>query len=110
MTYDHAMDDRYVSHRAALVAAILERDGVTAPADRQAAFAGTPADPAVAAYVATVRQHAYRVTDADVAALRAAGKDDPAIFELTVAAAVGQATRQYDAALAVLAAIPAEAG
>lgn len=110
MTYAAAMDDRYVRHRAALTAAILERDGVTAAADRQAAYAGTPTDPAVAAYVATVRQHAYRVADADVAALRAAGHDDPAIFELTVAAAVGQATRQYDAALAVLAAIPAEAG
>lgn len=100
------MTDRFTTRRAAVVAAILERDGVTPGADRQAAFAGTPAEPAVAAYVATVRQHAYRVTDADVAALRAAGHADPAIFELTVAAAVGQATRQYDAALAVLAAIP----
>ena len=42
-------------------------------ADRQAAYAGTPADPAVAAYVATVRQHAYRVTDDHVAALFADG-------------------------------------
>ena len=102
------MDDRYTNHRATLAAAILERAGVTTGADRPAAYAGTPADPAVAAYVATVRQHAYRVTDADVAALRAAGHDDPAIFELTVAAAVGQATRQYDRAVAVLAAIPGE--
>lgn len=110
MTYAGPMDDRYTKHRAALTAAILDRDGVTPAADRQAAYAGAPVDPAVAAYVATVRQHAYRVTDDHVAALRTAGHGDPAIFELTVAAAVGQATRQYEAALAVLAAIPAEAG
>ena len=76
MTYAGSMDDRYSKHRAALTAAILARDGVTPAADRQTAYAGTPADPAVAAYVATVRQHAYRVTDDHVAALRAAGARD----------------------------------
>lgn len=100
------MDDRFAAGRAALVAAILDGDAATAPAARRAAYEGTPATPAVAAYVETVRRHAYRVTDDHVAALRAEGLDDPAIFELTVAAAVGQAGRQYAAALAALAALP----
>ncbi|MBK9030816.1 MAG: hypothetical protein IPL61_05655 [Myxococcales bacterium] len=102
------MDDRFAAGRAAVTAAILEGTGATPRAEREAAYDGTPATPAAAALVATVRQHAYRVTDEHVAALRAEGKDDAAIFELTVAAAVGQATRQIDHALAVLAATTAE--
>lgn len=43
------------------------------------------------------------VTDADLAALRAEGLEDVQIFELTVAAAVGQASRQLTSALAALA-------
>jgi alkylhydroperoxidase family enzyme len=35
-----------------------------------------------------VRRHAYRVTDADVDALRAAGLGDEQIFELTIATAL----------------------
>ena len=86
-------------------AAILDADGVTPRAARQAAFDGAPLDAATATgrYVATVRAHAYKVTDEDVAAVRAEGRDDPAIFELTVAAAIGKSTQQYDAALAALA-------
>jgi alkylhydroperoxidase family enzyme len=39
-------------------------------------------------YVEKVQLHAYRVVDADVEALRAAGYDEEAIFELTLAAAL----------------------
>lgn len=45
---------------------------------------------------------ATHVTDDDLAALRADGLDDRAIFELTAAAAVGEAGRRLDAALAAL--------
>lgn len=89
-------------------AAIVDASGVTPQAARRAAFDGTPlpdaAATATARYVATVRANAYKVTDEDVAAVRAEGHGDPEIFELTVAAAIGQSTRQYDAALAALAA------
>ena len=44
---------------------------------------------AVRGYVAKVHDHAYRVTDEDVAALLAAGYSDDEVFELTAAAAVG---------------------
>jgi alkylhydroperoxidase family enzyme len=50
-------------------------------------------------YVATVRQHAYRVTDAQVEALRASGLTEDEVFELTVAAAVGAGLDRLDAGL-----------
>lgn len=40
-------------------------------------------------YVAKVHDHAYRIVDDDLAALRAAGYSEDQVFELTVAAAVG---------------------
>jgi hypothetical protein len=43
--------------------------------------------------------HAYKVTDEDVTAARAAGLSADQIFELAVCAAIGQATRQYDTAV-----------
>ena len=43
---------------------------------------------AAAAYVEKVRAGAYRVTDADVDALKTAGLSDDEIFELTVSTAV----------------------
>jgi hypothetical protein len=49
-----------------------------------------------------VHQHAYRVTDEDVAALREAGYDDDAIFELIVCAAVGAGTSRWRDAAALL--------
>jgi alkylhydroperoxidase family enzyme len=49
-----------------------------------------------------VAKRAYTVTDEDIAAARASGLSEDQIFEIVVCAAVGQATRQYDAALAAL--------
>ena len=69
---------------------------------RQRAAHGDDLPAEVVAYVHKVRRHAHRVTDDDVAALRAAGWNDEAIYELTVAAALGQATRRLDAGLGAL--------
>ena len=98
------MDERFRPLRDALTRAILDGDAATEPALRRRAHDGEAGDDAVGSYVTTVRDHAYRVTDDHVAALRAAGMSERAVFELTVATAVGQATRQYDSALAALAA------
>lgn len=95
--------DRFHAQRDALARAILDGDGASPAAQRRAAYDGGGADGAVAAFVATVTRHAYKVTDDQVAALRGAGLDDPQIYELTVATAVGQSARQLDAALAALA-------
>jgi alkylhydroperoxidase family enzyme len=43
-----------------------------------------------------VHRHAYRVVDADVEALRDAGWSEEAIFELTIAAALGAGLRRLE--------------
>jgi alkylhydroperoxidase family enzyme len=62
----------------------------------------TPAPEAMEAYLEKVRRHAYRVTDADVEELKAAGLSEEAIFEQTVAAAIGEGLRRLDAAERVI--------
>ena len=56
--------------------------------------------PAMAAYLAKVRDRAYAVTDADVEDLFALSDD--LIFEQTVAAAVAEGVRRLDAGFGVL--------
>jgi len=46
-------------------------------------------------FAATVTRHAYRVTDEDVAALRAAGWSEDAILEATLSAALGAGLRRW---------------
>jgi alkylhydroperoxidase family enzyme len=66
---------------------------------RQVALGQAP--PELAALVQKIRDHAYRVTDADVEALRARYSEDQ-LFELIVAAALGAAEHRLQRALAVL--------
>lgn len=90
-------------HRA-LIARVLGRDG-TAPTElRRAAFDndGGLAEP-IRTLIDKVAHHAYRVTDEDVAAVRAAGLSEDQIFEIVICAAVGHASRQYQNAMAALA-------
>jgi alkylhydroperoxidase family enzyme len=54
-------------------------------------------------YLETVRRHAYRVTDGQVAELRAVGLSEDEVFELTVAAAVGAGLERLEAGLRTLA-------
>ena len=77
-------------------------EGATAVEDRHAAFAGRADDAAVSHYVGLVRSHPARVTDADIQRLRAVGLDDDAIFELTVAAALGAGMDRLRAGLSLL--------
>jgi hypothetical protein len=49
-----------------------------------------------------IAQRAWTVTDADVAGATAAGVSEDQFFELAVCAALGQATRQIESALAAL--------
>jgi alkylhydroperoxidase family enzyme len=50
-------------------------------------------------YVEKVARHAYQVVDADVDRLREAGYSEDAIFELTLAAALGAARARLEAGL-----------
>jgi len=53
------------------------------------------------AYLDKVHRHAYRVTDDDVATLKEGFSEDE-IFEQTVAAAISEGLRRFDAAERVL--------
>ena len=67
--------------------------------------AAHPADPRLDAYLAKVRAAAYKVTDADVQALKDAGVSEDEIFEQTVAAAISEGLRRLDAAAAAIQAV-----
>lgn len=95
------MKERHAEAPRALERAALESKGhVPASTRRAIADGAPPAD--VAAYVTKVQQHAYKVTDDDIAALKAAGKSEDEIFEITLAAAVGAGMKRLDAALAAV--------
>ena len=56
----------------------------------------------LAAYADKVARHAYKVTDEDLGALQRAGHSDDALFEVTVAAALGAALGRLERGLAAL--------
>jgi len=75
---------------------------------RAAAAGGRPGEaagaipPELAGFVDKVIQHAWQVTDEDVARLKSAGYSEDAIFELAVAAALGAAMGRLERGLAAL--------
>ena len=88
--------------REALVRRILEGDGTASPAERRAAFNNSGVAEALGTLVDKVAKHAYRVTDEDITGAKVSGLSEDQVFEMVVCAAVGQATRQYETALAAL--------
>ena len=86
----------------ALVRRILEGDGKTPPSERMAAFNNSGVAEPTGTLVDKVAKHAFRVTDEDIAAAKVAGLSEDQVFEIVVCAAVGQAIRQYETALAAL--------
>ncbi|MGH2583457.1 MAG: hypothetical protein ACRDJE_00930 [Dehalococcoidia bacterium] len=87
---------------AALINAVLTSPGHLPHARRRAAFAGEPLEGALGAFAEKVRRHAYRVTDDDIDALRRHGLNEDAIFELTIACALGEAHGQLQTGMAAL--------
>ena len=94
------MDIRHA--QKALVRRILEGDGNASPSDRTAAFNNSGVAEPLGTLVDKVAKHAYRVTDEDVTAAKMSGLNEDQVFEIVVCAAIGQATRQYEMALAAL--------
>jgi hypothetical protein len=94
--------------REALVARILEGDGTASRAQRRAAFDDAGLTGAVGVLVEKVCKRAHEVTDDDVAAACASGLGEDEVFEIVVCAAVGEATRQVESALAALRAASGE--
>jgi len=89
--------DRHAREIDDLVREVLDGPGVTTRSERAAARDGSGPE-SMQAYLTKVREHSYRVSDEDFDALRAAGVSEDAIFELTVAAAVGAASRRLEKA------------
>lgn len=86
----------------ALIERILEGDGRASHAQRRAAFHNAGLAAPLSALIEKVAKHASQITDEDIAAAQAASLSEDQIFEIVVCAAVGQATRQYDRAMAAL--------
>jgi alkylhydroperoxidase family enzyme len=80
--------------------AVFDGPGVADPAIRRAVAIGRP-PAALEDLVRKIREHAYRVTDADIDALRSQYTEDQ-LFELIVASAMGAAEHRLARALAVL--------
>lgn len=83
--------------REALVKRVLEGKGSASREARRAAFENKSDVPLVEKVVTS----AWTITDEDVAAAKKSLSDDE-VFELVVCAAIGQATRQLESALAAL--------
>jgi alkylhydroperoxidase family enzyme len=93
---------------------LLDADGDLPREMRAAAFAsaaaaaGRPVPDAaplpepLAAFVAKVMEEAYRIDDADVDALRAAGYSDDAILEAVLATAVGAGLARLEIGLGAI--------
>ncbi len=95
--------------RKAVVARILEGEGHASRTQRRAAFENAALAVPVSTLVEKIVKRAHTVTDEDIASARAAGLSEDQIFEVVVCAAIGQASRQYDSALAALTAATGEA-
>ncbi len=81
-----------------------------APADQRArAFDNAAVPESLRGLVDKVATKPAQVTDADFATAMEAGFTDDQLFELVICAAVGEATRQYEAGLSALAEAIADA-
>ena len=101
---------RYDALTQRLVDAVLKTPGDTPAALRRAVMErgkhpgkmSRDVAPQLAAYVDKVARHAYKVTDDDVAGLQRAGNSDDALFEITVAAALGAALERLERGMAAV--------
>ena len=104
------MSDEAQHLRHQVITRVLHGPGVSSPEARRAAFDNSGANPATRDLTNKVVQNAWKVTGNDVAAAKANGGSDDEIFELVIAAALGQSTRQLNAAMRQLdAVLPASA-
>ena len=93
---------RHADLVAALRRAVFRSPGETDPEIRSAAGTGDALPEPWGGYADKVREQSYRITDADIAALTAAGCTEEEIFEISTAVAVGAALGRLDAGLRLL--------
>ena len=97
-----SIDNKRLAHQA-LVTRVLQGEGKASRAERRAAFENRELREPLRTLIGAVATQPTRITDEDVANVKASGASEDQIFELVVCAAVGQATRQYETALDALA-------
>ena len=91
--------------RKALIDRVLEGDGRASRENRLAAFHNAGLAGSASALIEKVAKSSCKVSDDDIDAVKQTGLSEDQIFELVVCAAIGQATRQYESALAALATV-----
>jgi alkylhydroperoxidase family enzyme len=106
MTDERTIDPTEEQHRQAfdaLQTAIMDGDAVAVtPIEVRRGAAERTDVERFAAYVDTIHDHAYQVSDRTVSDLRAAGASQDEVFEVTVSAAFGAARERLEAGLAAL--------
>ena len=100
--HDARMSEAAARLRQTLIERVLHGKARTTAVARRQAFDQRDVPAAARALLDTVTRHAWKVTDEEVAAAKAAGLPEDQIFELVACAAIGHSTRQLDAALAAL--------
>ncbi len=86
----------------AVVERVLRGPGRSSNEERRAAFENRGVPEPMRALVDRVTRHAWKVSDEDVAGPKLAGVAEDEIFELVIAASLGESTRQLEAAIAAL--------
>lgn len=94
------LKDEFDKALSAIYARVVTGNAELPQETRQAIFDGSEAPENAQTFVDKVHQHAYKVTDEDVAALKTAGYSEDAIFEATICAAVGAGMARWRAAMA----------
>lgn len=97
------LDDKKRAVHRALVDRVLNGEGGASAEQRARAFGNDGLSPPLDALIGKVTDRPAQVTEADLAAVKASGCTEDQLFELVVCAAVGKATRLYEAGLAALA-------
>lgn len=95
-------DSKRATHRA-LVERVLSGEGTASAEQRARAFGNEGLAPPLDVLVGKVVDRPAQVTEADLAAVKAAGYSEDQVFELVVCAAIGQSDRLYAAGLEALA-------
>ncbi|MCM3871612.1 MAG: hypothetical protein ND895_13085 [Pyrinomonadaceae bacterium] len=94
--------DRYERKMRRLRDAVVAGPGALAPSIRQAISEGREVSGVLGSYVKKVAEHAYLVTDDDIAVLHRAHYSDDQIFEATVSAALGAGVLRLECVLRAL--------
>ena len=94
-------EDPHAGLRDVALERVLHGPGESDPAIRSAAAEGVGLPNDLQPLVTKIQEHAYKVTDADIAALQAHYGDDR-IFEIVVSAALGASRKRLLAGLQAL--------